>query len=43
MLPQEMIWRSVSYLKVFGLTKTPEEAQQEMQDAMDEYLSTKAE
>lgn len=29
--------------EVFGLTKTPEEAQQEMQDAMDEYLSTKAE
>ena len=29
--------------EVFGLTKTPQEAQESMQAAMDEYLSTKAE
>ena len=28
--------------EVFGLTKTPQEAQEEMQTAMDEYLSTKS-
>ena len=28
--------------EVFGLTKTPQEAQEEMQKAMDEYLSTKS-
>ena len=28
--------------EVFGLTKTPQEAQEEMQAAMDEYLSTKS-
>ena len=28
--------------EVFGLTKTPKEAQEEMQKAMDEYLSTKS-
>ena len=27
--------------EVFGLTKTPQEAQEEMQKAMDEYLSNK--
>ena len=29
--------------EVFGLTMTPQEAQDSMQKAMDEYLSTKAE